>query len=143
MTAGITPAELGGQILRALGEGAPGTGEEQLLAGLATLLAGRYRAAAPLLRQAIGMLAADPGPRDRVPVWLMGATFAATAIWEDRFALGWMARCEDLARPCRPSSRPDCGRATPPPPRRSQSSNTAPPPAGQAGRSGCSIVPRL
>ncbi len=98
MTTGITPAELGGRILHALGSGVPQTGEGQLLTGLATLLAGRYHAAAPLLRQAIGMLAAEPGPRERVPVWLMAATFAATAIWEDRFTLEWMTRCEDLAR---------------------------------------------
>ncbi len=98
MIAGITPAELGGRILRALGDGAPCTGEEHLLTGLATLLTGRYNAAAPLLRQAIGMLAAEPGPGERVPVWLLAATFAATAIWEDRFALAWVARCEDLAR---------------------------------------------
>ena len=43
-------------------------------------------------------LAAGPAPRERVPVWLLAATFAATAIWEDRFALEWLARCEDLAR---------------------------------------------
>ena len=98
MIARITPAELGGRILRALGDGAPRTGEEHLLAGLATLLTGRCHSAAPLLRQAIGMLAAEPGPGERIPVWLMAATFAATAIWEDRFALAWVARCEDLAR---------------------------------------------
>jgi len=98
MTAQVTPAELGGQILHALGDWAPHTGEEHLLTGLAVLLTGQYQAAAPLLRQAIGILAADPGPRDRVPVWLMAVTFAATAIWEDQFALAWVARCEDLAR---------------------------------------------
>ena len=98
MTAQITPAELGGQILHALGDWAPRTGEEHLLTGLATLLTGRYSAAAPLLRQAIGILAAGPGPGRRVPVWLMAVTFAATAIWEDQFALAWVARCEDLAR---------------------------------------------
>src|SRR6185369_6043329 len=58
----------------------------------------RYRAAAPLLRQAIDALAAEPGPSERVPVWLLAITFAADAIWEDRFALAWVARCEDLAR---------------------------------------------
>jgi DNA-binding CsgD family transcriptional regulator len=98
MTAQITPAELGSRILKALGDGAPRTGEEQLLTGLATLLTGRYPVAAPLLRQAIGTLAAEPGPRDRIPFWLMATSFAATAIWEDRFALAWVARCEDLAR---------------------------------------------
>ena len=98
MTARITPAELGGSILSALGDGAPRTGEEHLLRGLATLLTDQYRAAAPLLRQAICMLTADPGPAERVPVWLMAVTFAATAIWEDRFALAWVARCDDLAR---------------------------------------------
>jgi DNA-binding CsgD family transcriptional regulator len=98
MTTQITPAELGGRILGALGDGAPRTGEEHLLTGLATLLTGQYQAAAPLLRQATGILAADPGPRKRVPVWLLAVTFAATAIWQDRFALAWVARCEDLAR---------------------------------------------
>jgi DNA-binding CsgD family transcriptional regulator len=98
MTAQITPAELGGQILHALGDWAPRTGEEHLLTGLATLLTGRYSAAAPLLRQAIGTLATGPDPGRRVPVWLMAVTFAATAIWEDQFALAWVARCEDLAR---------------------------------------------
>jgi hypothetical protein len=98
LTAQVTPAELGGRILRGLGDGAARTGEEYLLTGLATLLTGRYAAAAPLLRQAIGILAADPGPGKRVPVWLMAVTFAATAIWEDRFALAWVTRCEDLAR---------------------------------------------
>ena len=98
MTAGISPAELGGRILGALGGQTPHTGEEHLLAGLATLLTGRYVAAAPLLRKAIGLLAAGPGPVERVPVWLMAVTFAATAIWEDEFALAWVARCEDLAR---------------------------------------------
>ena len=79
----------------------PGTAhgpEELLLTGLATLLSGRYLTAAPLLREAIAALAAAPAPRERVPVWLLAATFAATAIWEDRFALEWLARCEDLAR---------------------------------------------
>src|SRR4029077_5595067 len=89
---------MGGRILYALGEGAPRTGEEHLLTGLATLLTGRYRAAAPLLRQAIDALAAEPGPSERVPVWLLAITFAADAIWEDRLALAWVARCEDLAR---------------------------------------------
>jgi hypothetical protein len=98
MTAQVTPAEVGGRILHALGDGAPRTGEEHLLTGLATLLTGRYCAAAPLLRQAIGALAAEPGPSERVPVWLLAITFAADAIWEDRFALAWVARCEDLAR---------------------------------------------
>jgi DNA-binding CsgD family transcriptional regulator len=98
MTAGITPAELGGRILDALGDGTPLTGEEYLLAGLSTLLAGRYHAAAPLLRRAIGLLAEGEGPSERVPVWLLAVTFAATAIWEDRLALAWVARCEDLAR---------------------------------------------
>jgi DNA-binding CsgD family transcriptional regulator len=98
LTAGISPPELGGRILGALGDHAPHTGEEHLLAGLATLLTGRYLAAAPLLRKAIGILAAGPGPVERVPVWLMAVTFAATAIWEDEFALAWVARCEDLAR---------------------------------------------
>jgi len=98
MTAQVTPAEVGGRILHALGEGAPRTGEEHLLTGLATLLTGRYCAAAPLLRQAIDALAAEPGPGGRVPVWLLAITFAADAIWEDRVALAWMARCEDLAR---------------------------------------------
>jgi DNA-binding CsgD family transcriptional regulator len=98
MTA-ITPAELGRRILTALGDDpAERTPEDLLLAGLATLLSGRYLAAAPLLREAIAALAAAPAPRERVPVWLLAATFAATAIWEDRFALEWMARCEDLAR---------------------------------------------
>jgi hypothetical protein len=60
LTAQVTPAELGGRILRGLGDGAARTGEEYLLTGLATLLTGRYAAAAPLLRQAIGILAADP-----------------------------------------------------------------------------------
>src|SRR4029077_8910502 len=72
--------------------------EEQLLSGLATLLTGRYRAAAPLLRQGIGTMGAPPGPRERVPFWLMATSFAATAIWEDQEALRWLARCEDLAR---------------------------------------------
>jgi DNA-binding CsgD family transcriptional regulator len=98
MTAQVTPAEVGGRILHALGDGAPRTGEEQLLTGLATLLTGRYCAAAPLLRQAIGTLAAEPGLSERVPVWLLAVTFAATAISEDRVALAWVARCEDLAR---------------------------------------------
>jgi len=98
MTA-ITPAELGHRILTALGDDpAERTPEDLLLAGLATLLSGRYLTAAPLLREAIAALAAAPAPRERVPVWLLAATFAATAIWEDRFALEWMARCEDLAR---------------------------------------------
>jgi len=98
MTAQVTPAEVGGRILHALGDSAPRTGEEHLLTGLATLLTGRYCAAAPLLRQAIDALAAEPGPSERVPVWLLAITFAADAIWEDRVALAWMARCEDLAR---------------------------------------------
>jgi DNA-binding CsgD family transcriptional regulator len=98
MTAQVTPAEVGRRILHALGDGAPRTGEEHLLTGLATLLTGRYRAAAPLLRQAIDALTAEPGPSERVPVWLLAITFAADAIWEDRSALTWMARCEDLAR---------------------------------------------
>lgn len=98
LTAQVTPGELGGRILGALGDSAPRTGEEHLLTGLATLLTGRYRAAAPLLLRAINILAADPGPGERVPVWLMAVTFAATAIWEDRLALSWMTRCEDLAR---------------------------------------------
>jgi DNA-binding CsgD family transcriptional regulator len=98
LTAQITPAEVGRRILHALGDGAPRTGEEHLLTGLATLLTGRYCAAAPLLRQAIDALAAEPGPSERVPVWLLAITFAADAIWEDRFALAWVARCEDLAR---------------------------------------------
>jgi len=98
LTARITPAELCGRILSALGDGAPRTAEEHLPTGLATLLTGRYETAAPLLRQAISMLAAEPGPVERVPVWLMAVTFAATAIWEDRLALTWAARCEDLAR---------------------------------------------
>jgi DNA-binding CsgD family transcriptional regulator len=98
MTAQVTPAEVGGRILHALGDGEPRTGEEYLLTGLATLLIGRYCAAAPLLRQAIHALAAEPGPSERVPVWLLAITFAADAIWEDRFALAWVARCEDLAR---------------------------------------------
>jgi DNA-binding CsgD family transcriptional regulator len=98
LTAQVTPAEVGGRILHALGGGAPRTGEEHLLTGLATLLTGQYCAAAPLLRQAIGALAAEPGPSERVPVWLLAITFAADAIWEDRFALAWLARCEDLAR---------------------------------------------
>ena len=98
MTAQVTPAEVGGRILHALGDSAPRTGEEHLLAGLATLLTGRYRAAAPLLWQAIDVLAAEPGPSERVPVWLLAITFAADAIWEDRLALAWMARYEDLAR---------------------------------------------
>jgi DNA-binding CsgD family transcriptional regulator len=98
MTAQVTPAEVGGRILHAVGDGAPRTGEEHLLTGLATLLTGRYCAAAPLLRQAIDALAAEPGPGERVPVWLLAITFAADAIWEDRFALAWVARCEDLAR---------------------------------------------
>ena len=98
MTAQVTPAEVGRRILHALGDSAPRTGEEHLLAGLATLLTGRYRAAAPLLRQAIDVLAAEPGPSERVPVWLLAITFAADAIWEDRLALAWMARYEDLAR---------------------------------------------
>jgi hypothetical protein len=98
MTAQVTPAEVGGRILHALGDGAPRTGEERLLTGLATLLTGRYCTAAPLLRQAIGALAEEPGPSERVPVWLLAITFAADAIWEDRFALAWLARCEDLAR---------------------------------------------
>ena len=98
LTAQVTPTELGERILCGLGDGAARTGEEYLLTGLATLLTGRYSAAAPLLRQAIGILAADPGPGKRVPVWLMAVTFAATAIWEDRFALAWVTRCEDLAR---------------------------------------------
>ena len=94
----ITPAELGDRILTALGDDPPRTPEDLLLTGLATLLSGRYLTAAPLLREAIAALAAAPAPRERVPVWLLAATFAATAIWEDRFALEWMARCEDLAR---------------------------------------------
>jgi DNA-binding CsgD family transcriptional regulator len=95
----ITPAELGHRILTALGDDpAERTPEDLLLAGLATLLSGRYLTAAPLLREAIAALAAAPAPRERVPVWLLAATFAATAIWEDRFALEWLARCEDLAR---------------------------------------------
>ena len=98
MTAQVTPAEVGRRILHALGDSAPRTGEEHLLAGLATLLTGRYRAAAPLLWQAIDALAAEPGPSERVPVWLLAITFAADAIWEDRLALAWMARYEDLAR---------------------------------------------
>src|SRR5262249_36258376 len=98
MTAQITPAEPRRRILSALGDRAPRTGEEHLLTGLAILLTGRYQAAAPSPRQAIGLLAADPGPGERVPVWLLAVTFAATAIWEDRFALAWVARCEDLAR---------------------------------------------
>jgi DNA-binding CsgD family transcriptional regulator len=98
MTARITPAEVGRRILHALGEGAPRTGEEHLLTGLATLLAGRYHAAAPLLRQAIDTLAAEPGPSERIPVWLLATTFAADAIWEDRLGLAWITRCEDLAR---------------------------------------------
>jgi DNA-binding CsgD family transcriptional regulator len=98
MTAQVTPAEVGGRILYALGDGVPRTGEEHLLTGLATLLTGRYCAAAPLLRQAIDALAAEPGPIERVPVWLLATTFAADAIWEDRLALAWVARCEDLAR---------------------------------------------
>ena len=98
MTAQVTPAEVGRRILHALGDSAPRTGEEHLLAGLATLLTGRYRAAAPLLWQAIDVLAAEPGPGERVPVWLLAITFAADAIWEDRLALAWMARYEDLAR---------------------------------------------
>jgi DNA-binding CsgD family transcriptional regulator len=104
LTTGITPAELGERILRALREHVPparqadGSGEELPLTASATLLSGRYEAAAPLLRQAIAALAAAPAPRERVPVWLMAVTFAATAIWEDRFALEWVARCEDLAR---------------------------------------------
>ena len=98
MTAQVTPAEVGRRILHALGDSAPRTGEEHLLAGLATLLTGRYRAAAPLLWQAIDVLAAEPGPSERVPVWLLAITFAADAIWEDRLALAWMARYEDLAR---------------------------------------------
>ena len=108
MTAQVTPAEVGGRILRALGDngqadralgdGASRTGEEQLLTGLATLLTGNYHAAAPLLREAIASLAADTGPSERVPVWLLAVTFAATAIWEDRFSLTWVTRCEDLAR---------------------------------------------
>ncbi|HXB47949.1 MAG TPA: AAA family ATPase, partial [Streptosporangiaceae bacterium] len=98
MTARITPAELGRRILQAIGDGAARTGEEQLLSGLATLLTGRYRTAASLLRQAIGTMAARPGPRERVPFWLMATSFAATAIWEDQEALRWLARCEDLAR---------------------------------------------
>ena len=98
MTAQVTPAEVGGRILDALGDGAPRTGEEHLLTGLATLLTGRYCAAAPVLRQAIDALAAEPGPSERVPVWLLATIFAADAIWEDRLALAWVARCEDLAR---------------------------------------------
>jgi DNA-binding CsgD family transcriptional regulator len=98
MTAQVTPAEVGNGILHALGDGAPRTGEEHLLTGLATLLTGRYCAAAPLLRQAIDALAAEPGPSERVPVWVLAITFAADAIWEDRLALAWVARCEDLAR---------------------------------------------
>jgi DNA-binding CsgD family transcriptional regulator len=65
---------------------------------LASPLTGRYCAAAPLLRQAIHALAAGPGPSERVPVWVLAITFAADAIWEDRLALAWVARCEDLAR---------------------------------------------
>ena len=90
-TAQVTPAEVGRRILYALGEGAPRTGEEHLLTGLATLLTGRYRAAAPLLRQAIDALAAEPGPSERVPVWLLAITFAADAIWEDRIALATLS----------------------------------------------------
>jgi hypothetical protein len=67
MTA-ITPAELGRRILTALGDDpAERTPEDLLLAGLATLLSGRYLAAAPLLREAIAALAAAPAPRERVP----------------------------------------------------------------------------
>jgi DNA-binding CsgD family transcriptional regulator len=98
MTAHVTPAEVGGRILHALGDDAPRTGEEHLLTGLATLLTGRYCAAAPLLRRAIDALAAEPGPSGRVPFWLLAITFAADAIWEDRLALAWVTRCEDLAR---------------------------------------------
>jgi DNA-binding CsgD family transcriptional regulator len=98
MTAHVTPAEVGGRILYALGDGAPYTGEEHLLTGLATLLTGRYRTAAPLLRQAIDALAAEPGPSERVPFWLLAITFAADAIWEDQVALARVTRCEDLAR---------------------------------------------
>jgi DNA-binding CsgD family transcriptional regulator len=98
LVAGSTPPEIGGRILRALGDGAPRTGEGSLLTGLATLLTGDYQRAAPLLRQAIGMLASEPDRRETVPVWLMATSFAATAIWEDRQALMWLARCEDLAR---------------------------------------------
>ena len=100
LTTTITPAELGERILTALGDDpeVAREPEELLLTGLATLLSGRYLTAAPLLREAIAALAAAPAPRERVPVWLLAATFAATAIWEDRFALEWLARCEDLAR---------------------------------------------
>src|SRR5690242_4269518 len=77
---------------------APCTGEEHLLTGLATLLTGRYRTAAPLLRQAIDAPAAEPGLSERVPFWLLAITFAADAIWEDQVALAWVTRCEDLAR---------------------------------------------
>ena len=84
MTAQVTPAELGRRVLHAIGAGAPRTGEDYMLAGLATLLTGQYCAAAPLLRQAIDALAAKPGPNETVPVWLLALTFAADAIWEDR-----------------------------------------------------------
>jgi len=94
----ITPAQLGDRILAAIGGDPADTPEDLLLTGLATLLSGDCLTAAPLLREAIAALAAAPGPRECVPVWVMAATFAATAIWEDRFALEWLARCEDLAR---------------------------------------------
>src|SRR5262249_37534772 len=89
---------------RATAHRAPRTGEEHLLTGLTTLLTVRYCAAAPLLRQAIDALAAEPGPSERVPVWLLAITFAAEAIWEDRSAPAWVARCEDLARPADPAT---------------------------------------
>jgi hypothetical protein len=93
LTEKIIPAKLGDGILRALDGASPTpqadrTGENLLLTGLATLLSGRYEAAAPLLREAIAALAATPTSRDRVPVWLMAVTFAATAMLYG----GWLRR---------------------------------------------------
>jgi DNA-binding CsgD family transcriptional regulator/tellurite resistance protein len=99
LISGVTAAEVGraALVLRADRDSNPGI-DDLLLAGLATLAADGYVAAAPLLRRAVTAMAAPDAVGAAVPSWFIDGVYATHALWDDQARHDWLQRCERAAR---------------------------------------------
>ncbi len=93
---GTTPAEVG-QAALSLAVGSSGI-VLILLESAGTFLCYGYVAAAPLMRRALAALASEDALRGEVPRWFSLGLFLAQLMWDEKAALDWLGRCEQLAR---------------------------------------------
>jgi DNA-binding CsgD family transcriptional regulator len=93
---GTTPVEVGQAALSMAPDGLGVVAI--LLESAGTFLCHGYVAAAPLMRQALAALASEDALKDEVPRWFSLGLFLAQLMWDEKAALGWLGRCEQLAR---------------------------------------------